>query len=378
MKVLFLSNDPSIFDATSATRRRMRAYAAAIGELHILSRAPQREERQEGGLYLHGYRPFPTILGRLLFMRALVRRARKIIRTYGIEVVSSQDPFEHGVAAWQAIQGTPARLHVQVHTDFCSPFFARESRKNALRVRLADSVLPHASGIRAVSVRVRRGLLARYGTRIPDPSVIPLVSGEPLAEPAPHPSPLSNPPFPFTLIAVGRLEREKRVDDIIRALALLVRQKYPVGLVVVGDGHERARLERLARRLHIFAHVLFLGARDDILALLSHAHAFVQASAYEGYGRTYSEAARAHIPMVVTDAGIVGEVFQAGESALVCPVGDINCLAREISRLIEDDALRHQLALVAAAAIKAQGEDVSLLPRRIAEDLARAAHAPHA
>ena len=409
MKTLFISNDPTIFEPKSAARARMRTYAAAIGELHILSRAERAQESQEDGLYLHGMRPLPTQLGRVLFLRTLTAHAHELIGKYGIEVVSAQDPFEHGVVAAGAIRSTTAKLHIQVHTDFCSPFFAKESRKNAMRMRLADSVLPKAAGIRVVSERVKKGMLKRYGNRIPEPSVIPLSMEITSAPPAPPkaalgaadqlhaqpqalaaqtqteppqaplapaahtPAPLPKLPFTFILAAVGRLEKEKRFEDAIATVAKLRKERYPAGLLVVGAGRERARLAARARHLGITPYIVFLGERSNIPAILTQANAFIQTSAYEGYGRTYFEAARAGVPMVVTDAGIVGEVFRNEESALVCPVGDVECLTREVSRLIEDMALRRQISEHAAAAAAAHEATLRNIPERIAEDLRRLA-----
>ena len=121
MKVLFVSNDPSVFNAASGARSRMRAYAAAVGELHVLSNAPLGAAAvTEGGLHLH-----PLFAPRWLRVRALAQRARALILEHGIEIVSAQDPFEHGLAALRAARGTDARLHIQAHTDFLSPWFCR-------------------------------------------------------------------------------------------------------------------------------------------------------------------------------------------------------------------------------------------------------------
>ena len=81
MKVLFVSNDPTIFDAASAARARMRAYAAAIGlpaqagELHIVSSASKdAREEQDGNLFLH-----PVHAWKIFRVRALAARAPGLI-----------------------------------------------------------------------------------------------------------------------------------------------------------------------------------------------------------------------------------------------------------------------------------------------------------
>ncbi|HEX8947024.1 MAG TPA: glycosyltransferase [Candidatus Paceibacterota bacterium] len=371
MKALFISNDPTIFEPGSSARERMRAYATAIGELHILSRGAKTADEQDGPLSLHSVRVASSPLGRVFAFPALSRLAQELIIEHGIEVVSAQDPFEYGYIAFRAVQGTAAKLHVQVHTDFCSPFFATESLKNRVRVRLADAVLHRAAGIRAVSERVKHGLLARYGERIPEPAVIPIVTVLSAPDASSTPDIPCTPPFPFVLMAIGRFEKEKRFADAVRAAAALVRAEYPVTLALVGEGREKESLRALAQKLGIAKHVVFLGWRTDTAALLSHAQAFIQTSAYEGYGRTYLEAALAGVPMVVTDAGIVGEVFKDNESALVCPVGDITCLTCEVTKLIEENDLRHRIGENAREAARAHLAALGDIPARIAADLAR-------
>ncbi len=378
MKVLFISNDPTIFDSTSDARVRMRAYAALIGlsagqagELHIVSAAgPDAKEEQEGNLFLH-----PVHAWKIFRVHALTVRAHALIVEQGIDVVSAQDPFEHGLAALRAIVGTSAKLHIQVHTDFLSPWFVRSGNWRAPRVRMpllnqwrrsiADDVLPKADGIRVVSLRVKTSLIERYHGRIVEPIVIP-VAVDPTV---PSPVPLPKRSFTFSLIAVGRLEPEKRIEDILAALKLVIRQYLTVGLIIVGDGRERRRLKHMVRELGLTDYVLFLGNRPDARGLMASAQAFIQVSAYEGYGRTLIEAALAKVPIITTDVGIVGEVFKGYEDVLAVPVADPTALSLSIVGLIEDNAVRQELPVHAEAAALAHLASVGNLPSRIVEDL---------
>ena len=380
MKVLFISNDPTIFDATSAVRARMRAYATSMGELHILSSAGKdAKEEQDGNLFLHPVRSW-----KLFRVRILAHRAHKLIRKHSIEIVSAQDPFEHGLAALRAVRGTKAKLHIQVHTDFLSPWFVKSKNwrgyairtafLNRYRRKIADRVLPAAAGIRAVSKRVKNSLMARYGSRIREVSVIPII----VSMEVPTQVALPKHSFNFALIAVGRLEPEKRLEDILEALSLVIKHYPMIGLFIVGDGRECCRLLDMTRVLHLEQHVIFLGERSDAWSLMRSAQAFIQASAYEGYGRTLIEAALARIPIITTDVGIVGEVFKDHVDVLVAPVADPKALAFNIVKIIEDTRIRQELPLNAAAAAREHllqqdsrrgvGE-VGDLPSRIAADL---------
>ena len=373
MKALLISNDLSLFEERSPARVRMRAYAEAIGTLHIISAAPKEAKIEEGPLTLHGIsvlkleRPF-----------VLARRAREIIANEGIEVVSAQDPFEHGWAALRAVRGTSAKLHIQVHTDFLSPWFLRSGINrspqvtvpflNRIRKRMADEVLPKADGIRAVSSRVRDSLRARYGNRIKDPSVIPVGVASQM------PSPVSLPPhtFSFVLLTAGRLEPEKRIEDILYALARIGYRYSTVGLIVVGDGSERPLLERITRKLGLSDRVVFAGMQEEgAWGMMRSANAYIQASAYEGYGRTLIEAAIAGIPIITTDVGIVGDVLVGYEDVLAAPPGDPAALATHIIGLVEDHQARETFAMNAKRKAEAHLTAAGNLPMAVADDLAR-------
>lgn len=374
MKVLFISNDPSLLDPTSASYMRMQAYATAIGDLTILMRSRvNMESRTDGPLTVE------TIPVGKLAVRRLAARAKEIILAKGIEVVSAQDPFEHGLAARMAVAGTSAKLHIQIHTDFLSPWFLRGGIlrspnvpmpvKNRLRRVVADRVLPKADGIRVVSERVKESLMTRYGKKIPEPVVIPIAIGNEM----PPAVPLPQHAFPFALITVGRLEPEKRIEDIIEALDK-VKDQYPaIGLVVVGDGRERVALMDLVVKKGLMGKVVFTGwkSAEEAWGLIRSAQGYIQASAYEGYSRTLVEAALARVPIVTTDVGIVGEVFKGYDDVLATPPGDPTNLAYHMIALLEDRAaseLRIRSAETKAIAHLAQYRD---LPQLIASDLAR-------
>lgn len=376
MRVLFISNDPSMFISNSDTRVRMLSYAEAVGELHIVSTAPLGAHSiSDGPLHL-----YPVHVPWIFRVHVMAEMAHALIHERTIDVVSAQDPFEHGLAALRAVRGTRAKLHIQVHTDFLSQWFVQAGNWRSPRVRMplfnyyrrqiADGVLPHADGIRTVSERVKGSLIARYESSIAEPSVIPL----PVEPGAPPPVRLPDHPFTFSLITVGRLEPEKRIEDILAALKLVVAQYPMVGLFIVGDGRERSRLARMIRSLDLSQHVRLVGGwmpHERAWGLMRSAHAYIQASAYEGYSRTLVEAALARIPIITTDVGIVGEVFKGYRDVLSVPVADPTALSLSIVGLIEDTVIRQELPINAELAVHAHLAAVGNVPGRIAEDFRR-------
>ncbi len=370
MKVLFLSNDPALFVEGSEVRTRMRSYAEAIGELSIISRASTSQEIHEGPLHLYGVRT-----GKLFSPLVLAFRAHTLILKQGIEIVSAQDPFEHGWAALRAVQGTPARLHIQVHTDFLSPWFRSSlgvssfpmRLLNRIRVLIADNVIPHAAGVRVVSKRIQTSLVKRYASRIKEVRIVPIAIPSDVQEEVPLP-PAS---FTFSLLAVGRLESEKRLEDVLKALHRIHPQYPSIGLYIAGSGREESRLKNMVRALGLTERVVFLGARTDAQGLMRNANAFVQASAYEGYGRTLVEAALARVPIITTDVGVVGEIFEGYRDVLSVPPGDPAAIAVQIVGLIEDESARHSLVINAEIAARKHLASSEETIRAITEDLRR-------
>lgn len=379
MKALFVSSDPSLFDPESPARARARAYAGAIGTLFMVSRGTGAQVReygkglQEGGLFLYAVGG-----GKLGALKRLEKLTKKLIAEQGVEIVSAQDPFEHGFIAARAVKGTKVKLHIQVHTDFCSPWFVvgKSPRSiarpmpflNKVRLMIADRVLPQADGVRAVSERVKASLVARYGTRIHEPEVIPITVATEL--PAKVALPLNAATFAF--VTIGRLEREKRIEDILVALRS-IKDRYPsVGLVIIGDGRERARLEKLSATLGLNERVLFLGWRTDAKGLMQSAHTYIQASGYEGYGMTLIEAALARIPIITTDVGIVGEVFSGYDDVLSAPPGDPAALAVHMVGIIEDVTARKSLTMHAEQKVLAHLARYPDQPSMIAANLGKA------
>jgi glycosyltransferase involved in cell wall biosynthesis len=374
MKALFVGSDPHLFNPESAAYARIRSYADAIGEVHVLMRSIRPDETVvDGPLTIHGVR------AGALDISLLVTKARALIAEHGIEVVSAQDPFEHGWIAKEAVKGTNAKLHIQVHTDFLSPWFVRGGMtrspqvsvpvKNRVRRLLADRVLPSADGVRVVSERVKASIVARYGTKVPEPFVLPIaVSAE-----VPPAAPLPRHGFPFAFVTVARLEPEKRIEDSIEALARIAATEPTIGLVIIGDGSEKPRLMELVVKMQLMGRVVFAGAQPPEIAwgMVRSAQGYIQASAYEGYSRTLLEAALARVPIITTDVGIVGEVFAGYEDVLSAPPGDPAQLALHMLALIEDVSARERMIRSAEQKALAHLAPYQHLPELIARDLSR-------
>ena len=135
------------------------------------------------------------------------------------------------------------------------------------------------------------------------------------------------------LVFVGRLVSEKGVSLLLHALArLAVRGRAPA-LTVVGDGPERASLERQARDSGLAARVYFAGVlQGDALVRCLNAHRAIVVPSVcdEAFGLVALEGLACGCLPIVADSG--GLPQAAGPDALVFPKGNVQALARTLAR----------------------------------------------
>jgi len=173
----------------------------------------------------------------------------------------------------------------------------------------------------------------------------------------------AEPAGPPVIFALGRLVPKKGFDVLIRALAEVAPGRPDLTLEIAGDGPERAALEALARDLGVGAAVRFLGVvgRDAVLASLRRATVFALPCRLDGSDRdgipvALMEAMAVGVPVVSTRISGVPELVESGGSGLLVPAGDAPALARALSRLLGNPALRARLAAGGRARVVAEFE----------------------
>jgi glycogen(starch) synthase len=147
---------------------------------------------------------------------------------------------------------------------------------------------------------------------------------------------------------VGRLARQKRADLLVHAFG---RMREKADLVVVGDGPERARVGRLAAHSPAAERITMTGFVEHaaVPAVLRSLDVLVLPSAYEEMGSVLVEAMVAGVPVVASDVGGIPEVVRHGQTGLLVPPGDVDCLAEALDRLAGDPVLRARLSAGARA-----------------------------
>ena len=198
---------------------------------------------------------------------------------------------------------------------------------------------------------VRRFLCARAATSITPtqwlggllhlPHVAAIPHGLEVVEAAPRPEASGAPPvFAFQ----GRLVSTKGVRLLFEAARILRGQNRSFELLIIGDGPERASLERFARESQIDEQVRFAGRLNgtQLDAELSQAFAVVVPSlGGEVFGLVVAENMLRALPVLASDLGAFTEVL--GDTGLTFRTGDATALASSLSRLLDDPSFAADL-----------------------------------
>jgi glycosyltransferase involved in cell wall biosynthesis len=148
---------------------------------------------------------------------------------------------------------------------------------------------------------------------------------------------LGVPPGASVVGSVGRLERQKRFDLLIDAVAFLRGEgRDDLHLVLVGDGAIAPDLRRRAADCGILDACTFAGHRTDVVEVLHAFDVFVQSSEYEGTPNCVLEAMSVEVPVVATSVGGTAELLSDGVHGLLVPDRDPRALVAAIARALDD------------------------------------------
>ena len=150
------------------------------------------------------------------------------------------------------------------------------------------------------------------------------------------------------LMHISNFRPVKRVRDVVRIFAR-VRESVPSVLVMVGDGPDRIDAENEARSLGVDKSVFFLGRLDTVAPLLAGADLFLLPSQNESFGLSALEALASGVPVIAANAGGIVEVVRNGETGILCPVGDVDAMARASVEILRDHGRWQAMSTLAAA-----------------------------
>lgn len=153
----------------------------------------------------------------------------------------------------------------------------------------------------------------------------------------------------FWIGTVAELHPNKGLDVLIEAFSRLVKSMlgshlgWSLYLIIIGEGDERARLEKMITEKRLDGRIILLGHIEDARKYLRALDVFVLPSRTEALGYALLEAGSAGLPIVASEVGGIPEIIPDAEYGLLVPPDNVNELEKSLKYMIVKD---HYRALV--------------------------------
>lgn len=147
-------------------------------------------------------------------------------------------------------------------------------------------------------------------------------------------------------ISVARLSNEKNIDFMIEAIDRLRQESdVPFRFLMIGDGHQRDRLQKKIDSLELGSHFTLVGAvqPEEMALWYNLGDAFLFASKSETQGMVILEAMSAGLPVVAVRSSGIEDVVRDGLNGYKTPENQARWIEKA-QRLLEDDKLRSELS----------------------------------
>lgn len=349
MNVLIIGNDPTIFDEKSGgdTRQRHIDYARLLNKedpgskINFISFTHRRSglrPYKSGDLYIVPANSFH----RIFFFFDILRIANTLLKQESFDLITTQTPFDDGLAGYLLSRKFNAKFIPQLHFDLFSPWWLRESFINRLKKIVGGIVLKAGDGIRVVNETLKSRV--RSFTHNDNIFSIPVSAGfNALSLSQSEKAEMKMQILPHIqdskiVLFVGSLYFPKNLHAFIRVAERVSRVRKDTVFLIAGDGKERQDLERHVKESALSGIVLFLGSRryEDLPPLFGVSDVFFLPSKYEGFGRVIVEAFLSKLPVVTTKTSGATDIVRDGESGFLIDVSDEEAMAEKILYLLDN------------------------------------------
>ncbi|WP_395058577.1 N-acetyl-alpha-D-glucosaminyl L-malate synthase BshA [Flavobacterium sp.] len=140
---------------------------------------------------------------------------------------------------------------------------------------------------------------------------------------------------------ISNFRKVKNIPDVVKVF-YKIQQKIPAKLMMVGDGPEKAKAEKLCEKLGITDKVIFFGNSNEINQILALTDLFLLPSETESFGLAALEAMACSVPVISSNSGGLPEVNIDGVSGYLSNVGDVKDMAENALKILLDDNILNE------------------------------------
>ncbi len=361
-RVLFVTSKEGVLVADSVDRKEYIKLAEQFDEVHVIclvNRVGVTDSLDRAANNLWFYK---VHYGSYWGLKRSVKQAAKDALSWNGEfrpdVVVGIDPFEAGLAAYALAEKYRRPIQLHISTNHLSPNFKKLAPGNDWRFKTAKSLLKKVKSVRTSTSNLQRLLEKQY--KIMDISVLPRfynIAGLLKAEPVFNLRE-KYPDFAFIILGFGPLTADSYLHDLFTALHKILKNPR-IGLIVIGDGPARDLFTQKVKLLGIERSVVFERSIEDLASYLKTANALVEVSVGEDGDARVMQAAAAGLPIIAKANELRSDLFKNEESALLSDSDNLMDVTDNVSKLINQVALRQRLADTAKAVAESRIQENS-------------------
>lgn len=351
VRILMFTSDATILEAESLSRKRILELSRMFPEIHIVLLTMRRRDQQVTARIADNVWIYVTNSNSWwrtgLDAYRIAKEQLAFAGGFRADIVISEDPFEAGVAAYYIAEKYQRPLQVHVLEDIYDPVFTETDDVHWLHELMSHFTLRRADCVRTRSEYLKEHIVHEYKDLREVTEVLPLYHNLSTWRDL---SPTFNlheryPQFKFIMLHISDMQAHSYTDRVLNGAAFTLKRYPTVGLVIVGSGPMRSALEKQAVNLGIQRQVVFEPAQADVVSHMKTANILIHLSESAEEEDVLLKAAAVKLPMIATNSGLAAELFVDGESAFLCPPGDVGCVSSRINTFLNENQARSRFAL---------------------------------
>lgn len=150
-----------------------------------------------------------------------------------------------------------------------------------------------------------------------------------------------------SILFVGRLEKRKGIDFLVKAIPLVKKEIPDIKLFVIGRGKLREEIQKFSQSNNLEANIQFLGfvPDEDLVKWYNQVQLVVVPSIFEGFGMIAIEAMACATPVIGTMVPGLRDIIEDGKNGLLVEYGNYEALSKAIVELLRNEGLREKISL---------------------------------
>ena len=143
---------------------------------------------------------------------------------------------------------------------------------------------------------------------------------------------------------VSNFRKVKRIMDVLEIFNG-IQKHVPSKLLMIGDGPEKNKAEKKAKKLGIKDKVIFFGKSNETNKILSFSDLFILPSEIESFGLSALEAMAANVPVISTNTGGIPELNIDNFSGLMSNIGDVQKMINDSVMILSDENIMQKFRI---------------------------------